>query len=100
MLRFAGQAIDGAYGEDDLATTGIFGLVRHPIYSAWIVFLIPGLAVLSRSWLLLPTPLAAYLVFKLRIWKEDAYLEDRFGQQYLDYRRHVNEIVPWPRSKP
>ena len=98
MLRFAAQAIAGAYGEDELATAGVFGLVRHPIYSAWIAFLIPGLVLFSRSWLLLLTPLVAYLAFKLRIRKEDKYLEDRFGQAYLDYRRQVNEIIPWPRS--
>jgi hypothetical protein len=80
-----------------LATTGIFGVVRNPIYSAWIVFLIPGLVSLSRSWLLLLTPLVAYLVFKFRIRREDEYLEKRFGQAYRDYRRRVNEIIPWPR---
>jgi len=85
MLMFAGRAIVGAHGEDKLATTGTFGVVRNPIYSAWIVFLIPGLVLLSRSWLLL-TPLVAYLVFKSRIRKEDEYLEKRFGQAYQDYR--------------
>jgi hypothetical protein len=39
MLMFAGRAIVGAHGEDKLATTGIFGVVRNPIYSAWIVFI-------------------------------------------------------------
>ena len=99
MLMFAGRAIVGAHGEDKLATAGIFGLVRHPIYSAWIVFLIPGLVLLSRSWLLLFTPLVAYLVFKSRIRREDEYLEKRFGQAYQDYRRRVNEIIPRPRKR-
>lgn len=97
MLVAAGRAIVGAHGKDKLATTGIFGVVRHPIYSAWIVFLIPGLVLPSRSWLLLFTPLVAYLVFKSRIRREDEYLDKRFGQAYQDYRRSVNEIIPWPR---
>ncbi len=97
MLMLAGRAIAKAYGGDELATTGMFGVVRHPIYSAWIVFLIPGLVLLSRSWGLLLTPLVAYLVFKVRIRREDEYLEKRFGEAYLDYRRRVNEIIPIPR---
>jgi len=99
MLVFAGRAIVRAYGRDELATTGMFGVVRHPIYSAWIVFIIPGLVLFSRSWLLLFTPLVAYLVFKMRIQREDEYLEKRFGQAYLDYRRRVNEIIPIRRRR-
>jgi protein-S-isoprenylcysteine O-methyltransferase Ste14 len=99
MLVFAGQAIVRAYGRDELATTGIFGMVRHPVYSAWIVFIIPGLVLFSRSWLLLLTPLVAYLVFKVRIRREDEYLEKRFGQAYLDYKRRVNEIIPIRRRR-
>ncbi|MBN1912522.1 MAG: isoprenylcysteine carboxylmethyltransferase family protein [Pirellulales bacterium] len=99
FLVAAGRAITAAYGKDELATSGVFGLVRHPIYSAWIVFLIPGLALVSRCWLLLAMPLVAFLVFKLRIGKEDAYLTGRFGQAYLDYRRRVNEILPVPRFR-
>ena len=76
---------------------GAFALVRHPVYAAWIVFLLPGLGLLSRSWLLLVTPLVAYAVFKTLIAKEDDYLTERFGQPYLDYRARVREIIPLPR---
>jgi protein-S-isoprenylcysteine O-methyltransferase Ste14 len=95
MLVLAGRAATAAYNRDELATTGIFGLVRHPIYSAWIVFLLPGLALLSASWPLLPTPLVAYAVFKLMIPEEERYLERRFGQAYRDYRSRVPEVLPF-----
>ena len=42
-----------AYNKDSLMTSGVFGMVRHPVYSAWIVFLIPGITLLCRSWPLL-----------------------------------------------
>ena len=86
-----------AYNRDQLVTSGAFALVRHPVYAAWIVFLLPGLALLSRSLPLLLTPLVAYAVFKTLIGKEDDYLKARFGQTYLDYRARVREIVPLPR---
>lgn len=97
MVVIAGRAAMMAYNRDQLATTGIFGLTRNPIYSAWIVFIIPGLVVLSRSWLLLLTPLVAYAAFKLLIRRENDYLEKRFGQAYLDYKARVNELLPIPR---
>jgi len=40
-----------------------------------------------------------YLVFKSSIGKEDAYLKERFGDEYLGYKKHVNEILPIPKTK-
>lgn len=97
MLVIAGRAATVAYNQDALATTGIFGLVRNPIYSAWIVLILPGLVLLSRSWPVLVTPLVAYVAFKFLIRQEDQYLTERFGQAYLDYRSRVNELIPIPR---
>ncbi len=88
-----------AYNSDTLATTGIFGIVRNPVYSAWIVFIIPGLVLLSRSWPLMLTPLVAYCVFKARIWRENDYLEKRFGEAHRQYKVQVNELFPFPRRK-
>ena len=86
-----------AYNSDQLRVSGVFGLVRHPIYSSAIVLNLPGIAFLTRSWPLFLMPLVAYAVFKLLIHREDEYLERRFGQAYLDYRARVNEVVPIPR---
>jgi len=99
MLVVAGRAATIAYHSDKLATTGIFGLTRNPIYSAWIVLIIPGLVLLSRSWPLLLTPVVAYMVFKTRIGREGEYLEKRFGGEYRRYRAQVSELVPFPWRK-
>jgi len=82
-----------------LVTSEVFGLFRHPVYSAWIVFNIPAIALLFRSWPLLLAPVVAYAVFKLSIRTEDEYLENRFGQEFLDYRARVNELIPVPRFR-
>ena len=44
-----------AYSSGKLATSGVFGICRHPVYAAWAVFIVPGIAVLSGSWLFCPT---------------------------------------------
>ena len=97
MLFMAGKAATVAYNSDKLATTGIFGLTRNPIYSAWIMFIIPGLVLMSRSWPLFLTPLVAYVVFKATIRHENEYLERHFGDDYRKYKAEVNELVPLPR---
>jgi protein-S-isoprenylcysteine O-methyltransferase Ste14 len=99
MLMVAGKDATIAYNSDKLATTGIFALVRNPIYSAWIVFNIPGIVLLIRSWPLFLTPLVAYLAFKAKIGQEDEYLEKRFGEDYRRYKAEVNELVPIARWK-
>ncbi len=86
-----------AYNRDELVTNGAFALVRHPIYAAWIVLVLPGLALFTGCWPLLLTPVIAYLIFKRLIHVEDDYLEQRFGQAYRDYRAQVNEVLPIPR---
>jgi protein-S-isoprenylcysteine O-methyltransferase Ste14 len=88
-----------AYNRDELTTTGVFALMRHPIYSAWIVFNLPGLALLSRSWPMLLTPVVAYAVFKSLIHVEDDYLQKRFGGAYVEYRARVNAVIPTLRRR-
>lgn len=87
-----------AYNGDQLRTSGVFGLCRHPVYAAWIVLLLPGLTLLSRSWPLMITPLVAYAVFKSLIHVEDEYLEQRFGAAYRSYRLRVREVIPIPKA--
>jgi len=97
MLAVAARAMTLAYRSDKLATTGLFGVVRNPIYAAWIVFVILGLVLFTQSWPLLLTPVAAYVAFKIEIPRENRYLEKRFGEAYRKYKSDVNELFPFPR---
>jgi protein-S-isoprenylcysteine O-methyltransferase Ste14 len=67
MLFVAVVSVKVAYKKDELATTGIFGIVRNPIYAAWIVFDIPGLVLLLRSWPMFFAPFLAYGLFKMLV---------------------------------
>jgi protein-S-isoprenylcysteine O-methyltransferase Ste14 len=97
MLAVGARAMAMAYRSDRLATTGLFGIVRNPIYAAWIVFVIPGLVLFTQSWPLLLTPVVAYVAFKIKIPRENRYLEKRFGAAYRQYKADVNELFPFPR---
>lgn len=97
MWLIAAWTVVRAFSRGELVTSGVYGLARHPLYSAWIVFIFPAIALLCRSWLMLFTSLVAYAIFKLLISREDKFLVEKFGKAYLDYRSRVNEIIPIPR---
>jgi protein-S-isoprenylcysteine O-methyltransferase Ste14 len=86
-----------AFRAGRLYTSGVYALVRHPMYSSALVFVIPGVALMLRSWPILSVAAGAYLVFRFLIRREERYLQDKFGQEFTDYRARVNAVVPLPR---
>lgn len=79
-----------------LITTGLFGLCRNPIYSSIIVFIIPGLALVCHSGLVFSISLVLYIGFRISIHGEDHVLKDNFGEEYENYKKSVNKIIPFP----
>jgi protein-S-isoprenylcysteine O-methyltransferase Ste14 len=71
-----------------LVTTGIYSRIRNPIYVSAEVFLI-GVAIMLWKPLLLLLPL---LTLPLQVWRarqEARVLEDKFGEEYRQYRRRT-----------
>jgi protein-S-isoprenylcysteine O-methyltransferase Ste14 len=81
----------------ELITRGAFGLCRNPIYSSIIIFIIPSLALIFHSGLVLSISLVLYLGFKISIHGETNVLKRIFGEEYELYEKSVNEIIPFPR---
>ncbi len=77
----------------DLATSGVFAWSRNPIYLG-MVLLCAGVAVFTNSlWTLVLTPPFAAVMQKGVIGPEEAYLEKRFGQRYLNYKAKVRRWI-------
>lgn len=72
-----------------LVTTGIYRWTRNPIYLAFFL-VYGGIGIVVRSpWiLLLALPLAITIRYGV-VAREEAYLERRFGDIYLDYKQRV-----------
>jgi len=82
------------FHEGKLATKGTYAFFRHPLYAAWIVFIVPGIILLINSLIGLIVPVFIYGVFKIFIGEEDKYLEEKFGDEFLEYKKRVGEIFP------
>ena len=80
-------------GKTQLVQTGIYGLMRHPLYTAVFCGSV-GWALLLRSWpaLLAALVLAPLLDAKAR-W-EERWLRQQFPG-YGDYERRVRRFIPW-----
>jgi protein-S-isoprenylcysteine O-methyltransferase Ste14 len=86
--------IDKYFYEGKLCTTGVYGVLRHPIYGAWITFIVPGIVIIRGSMLGLSIPMVMYIVFRMLIVKEEHYLEQKFGEEYVVYKRNVWAVFP------
>jgi protein-S-isoprenylcysteine O-methyltransferase Ste14 len=80
-----------------LLVTGPFGLCRNPIYSSIIVFIIPSLGLIFHSGLILTIAIVLYTGFKISVHGEVNILRRIFLEEYKNYEKTVNEIIPFPR---
>lgn len=99
LVFFILSAITFARGfkKGQLVTHGPFALCRNPIYASFIVFLVPALAIILKSGLILAVDIALYVNFKVLIREENISLKRIFGQEYEQYAKRVNEVIPIPK---
>jgi hydroxyacylglutathione hydrolase len=90
----ASKEVDRAFEAGELATQGVYALCRHPIYGSATFFVIPGILLFFRSWVLLTVPVAMVVLARLLVRREEAYLREKFGQAYLEYARSVSALFP------
>lgn len=87
------QLIRG-FPQGKLFTRGVYGICRHPVYGAWVVFNVPGMVLLLNSWLGLLVPVLMYLTLRLLVRREEEHLEQVFGEEYRRYRRRTPAVFP------
>jgi protein-S-isoprenylcysteine O-methyltransferase Ste14 len=82
-------------GDTKLRTTGIYGIVRHPIYLGEVLWPL-GLAIVFRSTYGVALTVVWWLAFLIHALAEEAALEEKLGSAYLDYKKKVRgRIFPW-----
>lgn len=77
----------------ELVTTGPYALVKHPLYTAVALLVLPWLGFLLNTWLGAVVGIALYCGSRLFAPAEEAELADRFGADWDAYCRRVK--VPW-----
>jgi protein-S-isoprenylcysteine O-methyltransferase Ste14 len=88
------MAIRKAFYARRLLTDGVYRLTRNPMYAAFILFLIPAVSFLMNDVLIVLASGVLYVVFRLKIKKEESYLMELFGDDYNRYAEQVPRLVP------
>jgi protein-S-isoprenylcysteine O-methyltransferase Ste14 len=78
-----------------LVTTGVYALVRHPMYAGfWLMAL--GQALLLPNWVAGPAGLVGFgVLFFGRVAREEAMMISAFGDEYRAYMGRTARVVPW-----
>ena len=96
-IRTLGKFFDRLAIKSDhrLVTEGIYGFVRHPIYTSYILLFV-GFCMLLQSWWGFGLLLAVCLVwFGNRIGIEERMLLARFGDEYQTYCQQTKRLFPY-----
>jgi protein-S-isoprenylcysteine O-methyltransferase Ste14 len=72
---------------------GPYRFSRNPMYFGFALLTL-GLAILVDSaWMLLALPIGLVLIDRFVITREERYLERKFGDEYLNYKRRVRRWI-------
>jgi protein-S-isoprenylcysteine O-methyltransferase Ste14 len=73
--------------------TGFYGYSRNPIYVAMIVIYLGVTCFFNSVWFLPFLPLCLLTIHFGVILREEKYLESKFGEDYLDYKKRVRRWI-------
>jgi protein-S-isoprenylcysteine O-methyltransferase Ste14 len=77
-----------------LVTNGVYGRVRHPMYSAFWLWAVAQ-ALLLPNWIAGPAGLVGFgTLFFLRVGREEALMIETFGDEYRRYMARTARILP------
>jgi protein-S-isoprenylcysteine O-methyltransferase Ste14 len=88
-FRRAKTAIEPWHPTTTIIQYGIYRYSRNPIYLAFCIATIGAALIINSWWGLIAVAPLVYLLQLLVIRKEETYLEARFADTYLDYKRRV-----------
>lgn len=77
-----------------LVTEGVYRRVRHPMYTALLLYSL-GQALVLPNWLAGPSSLLAFaLLVALRLGREERMLAEAFGREYEAYAARTQRLIP------
>ncbi len=93
LFRKSGQSELPWKPTPEILVDGPFRFTRNPMYLQMVLVCLGLAVVLSNAWIVLLTPVAAALIHRFAIVPEEEYLERKFGEEYLRYRRSVRRWI-------
>jgi protein-S-isoprenylcysteine O-methyltransferase Ste14 len=93
VIRLDGQTENPFKPTHRIVERGPFRITRNPMYLQMVLVCVGTAILLMNAWIMLMTPVCACLLWRLAIVPEEAYLEQKFGDQYLEYKNRVRRWI-------
>jgi protein-S-isoprenylcysteine O-methyltransferase Ste14 len=78
-----------------LVKTGVYRLIRHPMYSSFFLLGIAQVLLLPNWFAGVSGIAGAGLLFAFRVRREEQMMLESFGDDYRAYMAQTKRIVPW-----
>lgn len=82
------------WAENQLCTMGPFKWFRHPMYTAWITFILPAIALLFNSWIILFFVILLHPIWHKLVTREEAIMLEKFQNDYRVYAEKTGRFFP------
>lgn len=78
-----------------LIKNGVYAVCRNPMYSSFCLFLMPGIALVTGTWVYLPVSLFILWGTARYLGEEEQLLHKAFGIEYELYAASVSRLFPF-----
>lgn len=93
LVRGSGQSENPWKPTTEIIERGPFRVSRNPMYLQMLLVCVGFSILLWNAWILILTPACAAALQTLVIAHEETYLEAKFGDAYLAYKRRVRRWI-------
>ena len=77
----------------EIISTGVYRITRNPMYVG-LALLQAGIGIgWANGWVVVLVPVVLAVVYATAVRHEEAYLEEKFGDAYLSYKRSVRRWI-------
>jgi protein-S-isoprenylcysteine O-methyltransferase Ste14 len=79
---------------DTINKTGLYSLIRHPLYFGNFLIWFGLAAMTQNAWFLTSFTLAYWIYYERIIYAEEHFLINKYGNDYLEYALHTPAFIP------
>lgn len=91
----SGRNTDQGQIADELNTTGIYSIVRHPLYVGNFFMWLGPVLFLKNIWFTLVFSLVYWLYYERIMFAEEQFLRRKFGEIYDKWSEKVRPFIPY-----
>lgn len=89
----SGTNVDVRKPANTIVTVSVYSYSRNPMYLSMVILLVAFALLFDALWIALVIPFFIIAMQKGVIEREEAYLESKFGNEYLEYKNRVRRWI-------